>query len=219
MRKLRNDVELAVREGPDQLRGVRPAARVLRRRPARLHLPRRSQRAIDGTGTGVGARSGASGRSSARSPDPGPDPDRRATALPARSTCRTPRVSCRRDRRRVLASRSASAPSSTPACRRGTGRSTGDEGGYGARCSRARAVASMSAPANTVASVSGTILVPQRQRDPRPGPAGRAAAHRVHHQQRRPRLSSTARPPRRRLQLLRAERHQLSAHRGNQHFG
>ena len=44
VRKLRNDVELAVRAGQDQLRGIRPAARVLRRGPRRLHLSRRPER-------------------------------------------------------------------------------------------------------------------------------------------------------------------------------
>ena len=32
--------------GQDQLRGIRPAPRVLRRRPARLHLPRRPERTV-----------------------------------------------------------------------------------------------------------------------------------------------------------------------------
>ena len=39
--KLRTDVETAVRDGPHRLRGRRPAAALLRRRPARLYLPRR----------------------------------------------------------------------------------------------------------------------------------------------------------------------------------
>ena len=39
--KLRTDVETAVRDGRDRLRGRRPAAALLRRRAARLHLPRR----------------------------------------------------------------------------------------------------------------------------------------------------------------------------------
>ena len=43
VRKLRHDVELAVREGKITLRGVRPPAGVLRGRSAGLHLPRRSQ--------------------------------------------------------------------------------------------------------------------------------------------------------------------------------
>ena len=45
VKKLRHDVELAVREGRLRLRGVRPPAGVLRRRPAGLHLPRRAARA------------------------------------------------------------------------------------------------------------------------------------------------------------------------------
>ena len=59
VRKLRTDVELAVREGRDQLRRVRPPPRVLRGRPARLYLPGRPQRAVTAsgvTGSGSGIR-------------------------------------------------------------------------------------------------------------------------------------------------------------------
>ena len=47
VRKLRNDVEAAVREGRIDLRGVRPPAAVLRRRAARLHLSRRAPRTLN----------------------------------------------------------------------------------------------------------------------------------------------------------------------------
>ena len=46
IKKLRHDVELAVREGRLTYERVRTPARVLRRRPSGLHLPRRTPRAI-----------------------------------------------------------------------------------------------------------------------------------------------------------------------------
>ena len=52
-------------------------------------------------------------------------------------------------------SRSRGAPSCRPACRPSSSATDGDDGGYGAKYSRARAVASMSPPANTVARWSG----------------------------------------------------------------
>ena len=51
VRKLRTDVELAVREGRDQLRRIRPPPRVLRGGPARLHVSRRSERALTPRGS------------------------------------------------------------------------------------------------------------------------------------------------------------------------
>ena len=46
VRKLRHDVELAVRAGQDQLRGIRPAAASSTRTAAGVYLPGRSQRAV-----------------------------------------------------------------------------------------------------------------------------------------------------------------------------
>ena len=54
--KLRSDVEAAVRERPARLRGVRPAPAVLRRRAARVYVPRRAEEPKSRESRGVRVR-------------------------------------------------------------------------------------------------------------------------------------------------------------------